>query len=124
MKIGLDYHGVVDTNVRFFKTFARLLINDGNEVHLITGTSRKDYDSFDFEKKVSFTHFYSITDSLINLKVDYTIDKHGRPIFSNALWYNSKAHYCKDNKIDIMIDDTEMYSKFFTTPFVLWKRNK
>ena len=38
MKIGLDIHGVLDKN-SFFKTMAMLMLREGHEIHIITGTS-------------------------------------------------------------------------------------
>ena len=41
--------------------------------------------------------------------------------FDSELWDSIKGKYCKDNNIDLHIDDTEVYSKYFTTPFLLFK---
>lgn len=37
MKIGLDFHGVIDADPEFFAVETELLIKAGHEVHIITG---------------------------------------------------------------------------------------
>jgi hypothetical protein len=44
--------------------------------------------------------------------------------FDYELWDTIKAGYCRSNKIDLHIDDTEVYSKYFTTPFLLYKSSE
>ena len=37
LKIGLDYHGVVNVRPEYFAAFAREAFRRGHEVHIITG---------------------------------------------------------------------------------------
>ena len=37
MKIGLDFHGVINTSPEFFGLISKLLLDAGHEVHIITG---------------------------------------------------------------------------------------
>ena len=37
MNIGLDIHGVITSNPRFFSHFSTLAVERGHEVHIITG---------------------------------------------------------------------------------------
>ena len=125
MKIGLDYHGVIKTSPEFFAALTRSLLfckGEDNEVHLITGMTRDDTNKIKAADKIGYTHFFSITDFLIEQNTLYTLDKHNRPIFEEVCWNKVKADYCEKNKIDIMIDDTECYGKYFKTPFILWKK--
>ena len=39
-KLGLDLHGVSDTAVDFFSLITKLLVANGHEVHLLTGSHR------------------------------------------------------------------------------------
>ena len=41
--------------------------------------------------------------------------------FKNEDWDLIKSQYCKENGIDLHIDDTLIYNNFFSTPFArLW----
>ena len=126
MKIGIDFHGVIDVNPEFFSIITKLLVENKHEVHIITGLRKEDFELNPASITIAYTHFYSITYGLRN--TSYMVDIHGRPRFDEYLWNTAKAIYCKDNKIDIMIDDTKEYAKYFSTPFLLterikWKKN-
>ena len=122
MKIGLDVHGVIDKAPEFFGVITNLLKDNGHEVHIITGVTREDYARYGLSDGVVCTHFYSITDDLKNQGKPWKDDIHGRPLFNEYDWNTAKATYCKDNKIDIMLDDTVRYGKHFSTPFFLFQR--
>jgi hypothetical protein len=127
MKLGLDIHGVIDSNPESFSFMSQSVISGGGEVHIITGGSwttelenqLKDYG-------IKWTSHFSVYDYLVNSGIDSigtiqfpdgTIQKK----FDYDLWDTIKAGYCRSNKIDLHIDDTEVYSKYFTTPFLLYK---
>ena len=126
-KLGLDIHGVVDAMPEFFSFLTDSFIKNGGEVHIITGGR---WDS-EFEKQlndfgVKWTHKFSVYDYLkesdaeVIGKVQFpdgTIQKK----FKNEDWDLIKAQYCKENGIDLHIDDTLIYNNFFSTPFArLW----
>ena len=125
MNIGLDFHGVVESSPEFFQVITDLLLKNGHEVHIITGMTMADFLKREECEGISFTHFFSITDSLLEQKgVPTMLDKFGRHTFPSTYWDNAKARYCEANGIDLMIDDTEKYSLSFTTPFIQWERKK
>jgi len=126
-KLGLDIHGVVDAMPEFFSFLTDSFIKNGGEVHIITGGR---WDS-EFEKQlndfgVKWTHKFSVYDYLkesdaeVIGKVQFpdgTIQKK----FKNEDWDSVKSQYCKENGIDLHIDDTLIYNNFFSTPFArLW----
>ena len=126
-KLGLDIHGVVDAMPEFFSFLTDSFIKNGGEVHIITGGR---WDS-EFEKQlndfgVKWTHKFSVYDYLkesdaeVIGKVQFpdgTIQKK----FKNEDWDLIKSQYCKENGIDLHIDDTLIYNNFFSTPFArLW----
>ena len=44
--------------------------------------------------------------------------------FKDGVWDQVKAEYCRNNEINLHIDDTLIYNDFFTTPFCrLWSHN-
>lgn len=124
MKIGLDYHGVINDSEEFFKIVTKCLVKEGHEIHIITGLTETDF--LKVPEDISYTHFFSITDTLLNKDgVPSKLDKNGRATFPNYDWETAKANYCEKNKIDIMIDDTDKYSNYFTTThFILWNRRQ
>jgi len=129
-KLGLDVHGVIDGMPDFFSFLTDSFIKNGGEVHIITGGR---WDS-EFEKQlndfgIKWTHKFSVYDYLkesdaeVIGKVQFpdgTIQKK----FKNEDWDRVKAQYCKDNSIDLHIDDTLIYNNFFETPFArLWSHS-
>ena len=122
MKIGIDIHGVLDTNP-FFKQMALSMRHDGDEVHIITGTSTelalKDLEKLDMHKGFHYTHLYSITDDLISRGIPVEWKDGNNPFFPYEEWDKAKAEYCAKNGIGIHFDDTKRYGDYFTTPFAL-----
>lgn len=130
IKIGLDFHGVVDSLPEFFSFLTDSFIKNNGEVHIITGGHIDD----DFKRKlesmnIKYSHIFSVYDFLIDgdfkttgeVKFpDGTIQKK----FENSDWDHVKSNYCRDNDISLHIDDTLIYNDFFTTPFArLWSHN-
>ena len=127
MKLGLDIHGVIDSNPESFAFLSQSVINTGGEVHIITGGSwTKDLENQIREYGIKWTTHFSVYDYLLDSGIDSigtiqfpdgTIQKK----FDFQLWDTIKAGYCRSKNIDLHIDDTEVYSKYFTTPFLLYK---
>jgi len=127
MKLGLDIHGVIDSNPKSFAFMSQSVVTNGGEVHIITGGSW----TTELEEQlkgygIKWTSHFSVYDYLVESGIDSigtiqfpdgTIQKK----FDYDLWDTIKAGYCRSNKIDLHIDDTEVYSKYFTTPFLLYK---
>ena len=125
-KIGIDIHGVLDTNP-FFKEMAELFVYAGHEVHIITGAQYKEkliaqFSKLGIEKKVHYTHFFSIADALIEKGVNVTWQDSNNPWFDDEAWNKAKSDYCTENDITIHFDDSEEYAESFTTPFYLKKK--
>ena len=124
MRLGLDFHGVIDANPKLFVDLAIILLIDKLEVHIITGNPY----SPEFEKQLLsyndgtkwWTHIYSITDDLSSNKENYDIDTKGGKMFNDEIWCKAKSIYCKDNDITLHIDDRPEYLEHFTTPCVLY----
>ena len=62
MKIGLDIHGVLDVNTKFFSQLTEALMYFGWEIHIITGGS---LENGDIERHLSkldihYTHIFSV----------------------------------------------------------------
>jgi len=122
MKFGVDIHGCLDTITDTLKEIMCSLVNRNNEVHLITGIPFKHIknklDRLGIKIGVHYTHFFSIEEYLIS-KESKVIrkDKKGRNIYDENEWNVCKANYCYLNNIDLMIDDSSIYKKYFVTPY-------
>ena len=126
IKLGLDLHGVVSDMPEFFSFLTNILIKAGCEVHLITGGMSPEDEETLKKYGVRYTHYFSIVDYHTE-KQTPTYGKHpvyGFDMISDEEWDKTKGDYCREHNIDLHIDDTLMYNKFFTTPFCrFWSHN-
>ena len=123
MKLGLDFHGVIDKypflaiELSNYITLKKL-----GEVHIITGvpySEEKEAELLNLNMgRKWWTNYFSIEDSLIEKEADFEIIN-GSKYFKSELWNSEKAIYCQDNGIDLHIDDSEEYLEHFTTPYFL-----
>ena len=113
LKVGIDFHGVIDTFPEKFKQLAYALVKDGAEVHVVTGQQLDETMEKALERaEIRFTHYFSIVDHLIEKGVPLKwVD--GQPYADKALWDSAKAEYCKVQGIDFMIDDSSAYREAF-----------
>ena len=121
MKLGLDYHGVITANPAFFAGMTQALVKEGWEIHVLTGS--KVSEEFIGQLKewgVSYTHLFSITDFHESLghRVEWT---HKGPWIREDLWNQTKAKYCEQYGIGLHLDDSDVYGKFFKTPYARFK---
>ena len=125
-KIGFDIHGVIDFDPDFFSELSKRLVEDGNEVHIITGDPKSEEVVQKLsDMNIEYTHFFSIVDwaESVGHKVIWTDNG---PIMNDIVWDTAKSVYCLQNNIHIHIDDTPRYGKYFegiTTRFVLYEHS-
>jgi len=125
MKIGIDIHGVIDTNPTFFAEFSKMLVEAGNEVHIITGPRFSVVEKTLKDAGIKYTHFFSIVEEEERLGVTEIVwTKDGDPFMDFNVWDRAKGKYAEKHKLDLHIDDSTKYSEYFTTPFALYKHNK
>ena len=127
MKLGLDIHGVIDSNPESFSFLSRSVIAGGGEVHIVTGGSwTEELERQIREAGVEWTHYFSVYDYLMESGIpsigkiqfpDGTVQEK----FDSDLWDTIKGGYCRSKDIELHIDDTEAYARYFTTPFLLYK---
>ena len=126
-KIGIDIHGVISSMPDFFSFLSESIIKNNGEVHIITGGSwTPELVNLLKSFNIKYTHYFSVYDYLKSIcaeengRIQFPDGKTQKKFDSN-LWDSIKGKYCKENNIDLHIDDTEIYSKYFTTSFLLFK---
>lgn len=116
LKIGIDYHGVIDQNPQYFRELACELIRRGHEVHIITGGPCEAITQALKKMKFCYTRSFAILDHYEGQGiVQYGSD--GGFHIEDELWDSAKAKYCKARNIDLHIDDSQTYLKYFKTPY-------
>lgn len=113
LKVGLDIHGVIDSFPEKFKLLSSALINDGCEVHIVTGLKRdKAIDLLLQDTGIQFTHYFSIVSHVeeSGVNVDW---REGLPYADEERWNSAKSEYCEAQGIDFMYDDSPTYLNTF-----------
>lgn len=122
MKLGLDFHGVLDENP-LFTQMAKDHVRRGDEVHIITG----EKDTPEFRAKleamgIQYTHLFSIPSYHISIGTKVWYKDPDNPFMDEEVWNRTKAEYCERVGIDMHIDDSERYCRYFTTPYLIYRR--
>jgi hypothetical protein len=113
LKLGLDFHGVIDTFPEMIAEMSRMFVAAGHEVHVVTGLKRdaivqKGLDDFG----IQYTHYFSIVEQLEQDGVTI-VWRDGLPYADKIYWDIAKRDYCQKNEIDLMIDDSPVYKDTF-----------
>lgn len=121
LKIGLDYHGVIDQNPIYFGKLCTEARKRGHKIYIITGGPlakvRQDLAS----DHISYDFIFAISDYYQALgKIEQAED--GSLIVPKYLWNIAKAEFCRRNHINIHIDDSSDYLHWFSTPFCLYDK--
>jgi len=122
VKYGFDIHGVMDSDPTLFHSLTHALVNAGHEVHIITGPKKEVVEPFLKANNIAYTHFFSIVEDAEKNDMNIKWDKEGHPWIDPQFWDRAKARYCAKNKIDIHLDDSPEYGKYFKTPYALFKK--
>jgi len=119
-KLGLDIHGVIDANPKWFSFLSKITIKSGGEVHIITGSSITEELKNKLKLyEVKYTHLFSITDAHKDIVM---YDEKGDPWMDQDIWNRTKGVYCAENNISMHIDDSDIYGKYFSTPYLRYYR--
>jgi len=119
MKIGLDIHGVIDAEPKIFSSLSHDCVKKRWEVHIITGQEdTPELRRILAEYNIAYTHLFSITTYHKSIGTIITQDDDENPWMDEPLWNKSKGEYCARNNIDIHIDDSYTYGKYFETTYI------
>lgn len=117
-KLGLDFHGVIDSSPNAFSKVTGALISAGHEVHILTGHLMTDVfiqKLNDFN--VHWTSLFSIAEYHKENKTQMWYTGSDNPWMDTEIWNRSKAEYCERHSINLMIDDSDVYGQYFKTPY-------
>jgi len=116
VRVGLDIHGVIDTDPVFFSDLSQVIMGRGGEIYVITGRE----DCHELRQELSdcgmlYDGILSITSyqKALGTPVTYLDDRKSQPIMAPEVWNPTKAALCASARIDVMIDDSALYETFF-----------
>ena len=117
-RFGLDFHGVIDRCPDFLSEWAKRMVSEGHEVHIVTGARwsggmEEILKGLNFERGVSFTHFFSITDYHVDKGTDVKFNKKGFPFMDEDVWNRTKGVMAALWGLDAMWDDSPTYGRYF-----------
>ena len=119
LKIGLDYHGVIDQNPIYFANLCRIARKRGHHIYIITGGPINQVKEYLKNINVEYDFIFAISD-FYQARGEFKQTREGRIVIPNKKWNIAKAIFCDQNKIDIHIDDSQSYLQWFSTPFCLY----
>lgn len=120
LKIGLDYHGVIDKNPNYFSVFCKLAFERGHQIHIITGGPKAQVKQKLEEAHIFYNHIFAIVDYYSSLnQIEYFAS--GDYHIPDDLWNKAKGEYCVREQIDFHIDDSKEYEQYFFTPYCYYQ---
>lgn len=115
-KIGLDFHGVITKHPKYFSQFCQKAMQIGYEIHIITGGPKNVVEGYLKQHNISFTTVFAILD-FYDAQGEVEYFENGEFKVNEQLWNSAKAEYCITTGVNMHIDDSTQYAKWFTTPF-------
>lgn len=124
MIIGIDLHGVIDSDIKNFKS---LLDTFWNKIYIISGPPKadieKELNKYGLYQGLHFSKVFSVVDFLKEKGVKMWTDEKDTWWASDEDWWGSKAEICEKHNVDVMLDDKERYQQYFKhkkTKFLLY----
>lgn len=116
-KVSIDFHGVITENPEFFGKLARLWRQKGIEIHVVSGGPREYIEKYLQTHEFPYDVLWCIFD-YFNVREKIKVAADGSFHVDDLLWDAAKGQYCARQKIGLHIDDSKVYGKYFTTPYV------
>lgn len=126
MKVAIDIHDTIDSDPEFFSDLIKSMRDLGFEVYITTGVKDSPYLREQLKNwKIEYDELFSITDYHCYIGTPILWDEKGNPHIEECMWDATKTEFCKREHIDVIIDDSEVYQKYFegtSTRFILYRR--
>lgn len=119
IKIGLDFHGVITSHPQYFSKFCSQAIEKGYEIHIITGGPQKVVEDYLHQNNIPYTTIFAVLD-FYDAQGQVKYFENGEFKIPEELWDSAKAEYSQKQQINIHIDDSKQYAKWFTTPYCFY----
>ena len=116
LKIGLDFHGVINRHPSYFKDFTEMATFRGHKIYIITGGPAEKIACFLKGWGIRYNELFAIMDYYA-AKGEIKFFPDGSFHVDDKLWNTAKAKFCKKYQIDIHIDDSDVYGQSFSTPY-------
>ena len=116
IKLGLDVHGVIDEDPEFFSNLSNVMFEQGHDIYIVTGREKDPELVKEIEgNKICYRDILSITtyQKVLGTPISYLDDRKSQPIIDPTIWNPTKAALCATAGIDIMVDDSTIYGKYF-----------
>lgn len=121
LKIGLDYHGVINDNPGYFSAFCAEIRTRGHRLYILTGGPADKVKGRLAAAGIAYDELFTIVDYYVALgHFHYMPD--GSIYIDDKLWNRAKADFCRKHQIDVQIDDSLVYGEYFSTPYCLYNR--
>jgi hypothetical protein len=114
MRLGLDYHGIIDKHPKIYGLLSKLVMFFGGRVFIITGHSvTPDFIGDLHDLKMRYDQILSIIDYHKDHGIKVRYDEKGDPWIDEEVWNATKADLCELYNIDVHVDDSKIYGKYF-----------
>lgn len=115
-KIGLDFHGVISAEPVLFAEFCKEIRQHGILVYIISGGPKKDIVKYLDAYHIEYDHVWVILDVCEQTGTVSFYDD-GSFQVPTDIWDTAKAEYCAKEGIDFHVDDSNIYGRYFVTPY-------
>lgn len=123
IKISLDYHGVVDQDINYWREFCYLAKKRGHRIYIISGGPQVMIRQKLAKNQISYDVLWCVLDYCLSLK-RVIMTENGKLTIADDLWNSVKGFLCHQNRIDLHIDDTLAYKPYFLTPFCWYNQQQ
>ena len=115
-KIGLDFHGVISAEPKLFAEFCKEIRKYGIQVYIISGGPKKDIIEYLQTYQIEYDNVWAILD-VCEQEGTVAFYDDGSFQVPTDIWDKAKAEYCAAEGIDFHVDDSNIYGKYFVTPY-------
>jgi len=117
MRISIDVHGVITERPEFFAWLTKKLVSHHDAIFILTGQAAGIALVRELAKhSILFHHVLSVTTyhRMIGTPISYKNGDPTQPVMPYGVWDPTKAKLCELYDIDLHIDDSDVYGKYFT----------